>query len=219
MKKTLLTTLILPSLLLLGSCTTTDEKTATSTTATSTVATTTASSSIEEEIVSKELVNTDGIKTNFEKITLGDLDKQGEGGNTQTEVTAILGEATATSTSTTDDQNIETLSWIGLEDSPVTLKVSFIDGKAFSKTIANLTVADTEDITLEKFEAIATDRATTLAEVIAEVGEPNGKDITVKDGKNHKILSWNQNVAGKNADFNIQFVDDVVSSKMQVGME
>lgn len=180
-------------------------------------------SSAETKSSDTESESTDSaLKDDFDKIQLGDILSNGDGGTSLEDVKAIFGEPGSTSETNIEGQTAKTLTWSGLKGGSIlsSLVVSFSNDKAVSKAIMGLKVPKHEKITLDQFNAVNTDGSYTEDQAKQEFGDPSGISTTIINGQTQNMLSWTDNINGDlGANFNITFDDGKATNKSQFQMK
>jgi hypothetical protein len=162
------------------------------------------------------------LKDNFDKITLGDIMSNGEGGTSLQEIKDIFGEPDSTSETNLEGQTAKMMTWGGPKGGELmsSIVISFSNDKAVSKAVTGLKVGKHEKVTLEQFNAVATDGSFSEDTAKKEFGEPDGISDTLVNGSKQSMLSWTKNVNGDvGANFNITFSNGIATSKSNMGMK
>ena len=162
------------------------------------------------------------LKATYDKINVGDIMNSGEGGSTEDEVKAILGEPA--SSSTTDIQGISTttLSWTNVKggDLLASITVSFSDGKAASKSVSGLKVAKHDKVTADQVNNIATDGSYSEEQARKDLGDPTGITSTNINGEKNDTLIWMKNLDGDlGATVTVSFSNGNAISKSSSGLK
>lgn len=200
------------------------EKSATPTTNSSEKTSTSGSSekTASSSSTAKEEKNDSTLLENFNSIKVGDILSSGDGGSTLEEVKAIFGEPGSQSETSIEGVTSKMMTWTGVEggDFMATLVVSFSNDKAVSKAVTGLKVASKDKVTLDQFNAIATDGSFTEDAAKEQFGEPDGISSMVVNGANQDILTWSTNVNGDlGANFNVTFDNGTATAKANFGMK
>jgi hypothetical protein len=155
----------------------------------------------------------------YNAIKLGDLMKKAEGGSTVDELTKKFGKASDTSSNTLEGVKTDMYVWDNVDGSlGANLSVMFSDGKAVDKAISDLKVSRSSKITLAKFEGIANGKSE--ADLIKELGNPNGYSENLIDGKTTKMLMYTSGVKGDlGANCTFTLDNGAVSGKSQTSMK
>lgn len=162
------------------------------------------------------------LKSNFDKIALGDILSNGDGGTSLEEVKGIFGEPDSTSETSLEGQTAKTMTWGGPKggDLMSSIVISFSNDKAVSKAVTGLKVKKHDKVTLEQFNAVATDGSFSEDQAKQEFGEPDGISDTLVNGAKQSMLSWTKNVNGDpGANFNITFDNGAATSKSNISMK
>ncbi|KAJ68076.1 hypothetical protein P787_0023 [Enterococcus faecalis MN16] len=177
--------------------------------------------SSEKKSEDKSKDNSD-LKATYDKINVGDIMNSSEGGSTEDEVKAILGEPA--SSSTTDIQGISTttLSWTNVKggDLLASITVSFSDGKAASKSVSGLKVAKHDKVTADQVNNIATDGSYSEEQARKDLGDPTGITSTNINGEKNDTLIWMKNLDGDlGATVTVSFSNGNAISKSSSGLK
>ncbi|MEG0679917.1 MAG: DUF3862 domain-containing protein [Carnobacterium sp.] len=162
------------------------------------------------------------LKDNFDKISLGDILSNGDGGTSLEDVKGIFGEPDSTSETNLEGQTAKMMTWGGPKGGGLmsSVVVSFSNDKAVSKAVTGLKVSKHDKVTLEQFNAVTTDGSFSEDQATQEFGEPDGISDTLVNGAKQSMLSWTQNVNGDiGANFNITFDNGVATSKSNTSMK
>ncbi len=162
------------------------------------------------------------LKNSYDAITLGDILSGSDGGSSLDTVKATFGEPASTSSSQLEGVTTDAVTWSGLKGAGITssLIVMFSNGSAVNKAISGLKVSKHDKVTLDTFNAIATDGTYSFDTAKSELGDPTGLSETIVNGQHQILASWTSNVNGDlGANFNITFNDGVASGKSQYSMK
>lgn len=126
------------------------------------------------------------------------------------------------SSSVTENQGVKTEqnTWNDVQDGQLgaTLKVSFVNGHAISKTLSGLKVKRSEKLGLDAYSSVQNGQ--TVDAIQTNLGKPNGYNESVADGKTIMNYTYSSNVSGDTgANFVVVFTNNKVSGKSQSGME
>lgn len=171
---------------------------------------------------SESKTNDTALKDNFDKIVIGDILSNGEGGTSLEEVKGVFGEPDSTSETNIEGQTAKMMTWGSPEGGDImsSVVVSFSNDKAVSKAVTGLKVAKHDKATLEQFNAVATDGSYTEDQAKSEFGDPDGISDSLINGAKQSMLTWSKNVDGDaGANFNITFDNGVATSKANMGMK
>lgn len=169
----------------------------------------------------KKETNTE-LKDNFNKIALGDILNNGDGGSSLEEVKGIFGEPDSTSETNLEGQTAKMMTWGSPKGGDImsSVVVSFSNDKVVSKAVTGLKVKKHDKVTLEQFNAVATDGSFSEDQAKQEFGEPDGISDTLVNGAKQSMLSWTKNVNGDpGANFNITFDNGAATSKSNISMK
>ncbi|WP_261805656.1 DUF3862 domain-containing protein [Lapidilactobacillus luobeiensis] len=158
-------------------------------------------------------------RAQFDAVKVGDLFKEGEGGQTTEEIEKLFGKPSSTSSSTTENVKTDLLTWTNVEGGfGANIVIGFTNNKVFSKDLTGFKVNRKNKITLADFESIA--NGTSYNDVISKFGEPDGLTESMINGDKNVVAMYLTGVKGSlGANFNITFDNDVVSGKSQSSME
>lgn len=162
------------------------------------------------------------LKSNFDKIALGDILSNGDGGTSLEEVKGVFGEPDSTSETNLEGQTAKMMTWGSPKggDLMSSIVISFSNDKAVSKAVTGLKVGKHDKATLEQFNAIATDGSFSEDQAKQEFGEPDGISDSIINGQKQSMLTWTKNVNGDaGANFNITFDGGTATSKSQLNMK
>ena len=165
---------------------------------------------------------TSTLKENYDKVIIGDILANGDGGSTLEEVKAIFGEPNSTSETNIEGQTAKMLTWSGLKGGSIlsSVVISFSNDKAVSKAVTGLKVPKHDKATLEQFNAVTTDGTYTEEQAKQTFGEPDSISETLVNGQNQVLLSWTKYVSGDiGANFNITFDGGTATNKAQFSMK
>lgn len=174
------------------------------------------------EKTSPKQENNSTLKDNFNKIEIGDILSNGEGGTTLEEVKAIFGEPDSTSETNLEGQTAKSLTWGSPKGGDLlsSVVISFSNDKAVSRAVSGLKVPKHDKVSLEQFNAVATDGSFSEEKAKQEFGEPTGISDTMVNGQKQSMLTWTNNVNGDaGANFNITFDGGNATSKSQFNMK
>lgn len=112
-------------------------------------------------------------RAGYDAIKIGDLMKQGEGGDTLEALKTKFGAPASSTTSTTNGVKTDIMGWTNVDGlAGATMSVSFVSDKAVSKAISKLNADRTKDITLATYNGI--NAGAKYEDVNKQIGEPNG---------------------------------------------
>lgn len=112
-------------------------------------------------------------RAGYDAIKIGDLMKQGEGGDTLEALKAKFGAPATSSTTTTNGIKSDVMGWTNIDGlAGATMSVSFVSDKAVSKAISKLNADRPKDITLATYNGI--NAGAKYEDVNKQIGEPNG---------------------------------------------
>lgn len=98
------------------------------------------------------------------------------------------------------------------------MTVNFSNGHAINKTISGLKVKRASKLGLADFNKIESNQ--TIADVINQLGKPNGYTVTNINGANSTDLTYSSDINGDTgANFIINFTNDKANGKSQTGLE
>lgn len=162
------------------------------------------------------------LKATFDSIKIGDILSNGEGGSTLDEVKATLGDPDSQSETSVEGVTAKMVTWSGVKGGDIlsSVVISFSNDKAVSKAVTGLKVASHDKVTLEQFNAVATDGSFTEDQARKQFGDPDSISTTIVNGATQNDLSWTKNVKGDlGANFNITFNDGNATAKSNYGMK
>ncbi len=197
-----------------------DDSSATDAATKTSKSTTTAKSESTTEASTETKTST--LKENYDKVIIGDILTNGDGGSTLEEVKAIFGEPNSTSETNIEGQTAKMLTWSGLKGGSIlsSVVISFSNDKAVSKAVTGLKVAKHAKATLEQFNAVTTDGTYTEDQAKQTFGDPDSISETLINGQTQVLLSWSKYVSGDaGANFNITFDGGVATNKAQFSMK
>lgn len=112
-------------------------------------------------------------RAGYDAIKIGDLMKQGEGGDTLEALKTKFGVPASSTTSTTNGVKTDIVGWTNVDGlAGATMSVSFVSDKAVSKAISKLNADRPKDITLATYNGI--NAGAKYEDVNKQIGEPNG---------------------------------------------
>lgn len=163
------------------------------------------------------------LKDNFNKISIGDILSEGDGGSSLEDVKSTFGEPDSTSETNIEGHSAKMLTWGAPKGGELmsSLVVSFSNDKAVSKAVTGLKIAKNDNkASLENFNAITTDGNYSEDKAKQEFGEPDGISESLVNGKKQTMLSWSKNADGDiGANLNVTFDDGMATSKSQMGLK
>lgn len=111
-------------------------------------------------------------RAGYDAIKIGDLMKQGEGGDTLEALKTKFGAPASSTTSTTNGVKTDIMGWTNVDGlAGATMSVSFVSDKAVSKAISKLNADRPKDITLATYNGI--NAGAKYEDVNKQIGEPN----------------------------------------------
>lgn len=172
MKKSLaLITAALASTLVLTACGSSNSGSSSKSSSSKTEKVEKSSSSKESSSSKTETAKVD--RAGYDAIKIGDLMKQGEGGDTLEALKTKFGAPASSTTSTTNGVKTDIVGWTNVDGlAGATMSVSFVSDKAVSKAISKLNADRPKDITLATYNGI--NAGAKYEDVNKQIGEPNG---------------------------------------------
>lgn len=134
-----------------------------------------------------------------------------------------LGDPIYSGNTTIDNIAVNTKTWsVGANNElPANLTVNTIDGIVVEKSISNLYEKYNEKllVTKNKYNEINLNKDLNFEQAKKEFGNPNNINEYIDNGKTVISGTWSTNVKGTvGSFFNITFVNDVATSKTEVGL-
>jgi hypothetical protein len=124
-------------------------------------------------------------RAGYDAIKIGDLMKQGEGGDTLEALKTKFGTPASSTTSTTNGVKTDIMGWTNVDGlAGATMSVSFVSDKAVSKAISKLNADRPKDITLATYNGI--NAGAKYEDVNKQIGEPNGLTETNVAGQTYR---------------------------------
>jgi hypothetical protein len=172
MKKSLaLITAALAAMLVLTACGSSNSGSSSKSSSSKTEKVEKSSSSKESSSSKTETAKVD--RAGYDAIKIGDLMKQGEGGDTLEALKTKFGAPASSTTSTTNGVKTDIMGWTNVDGlAGATMSVSFVSDKAVSKAISKLNADRPKDITLATYNGI--NAGAKYEDVNKQIGEPNG---------------------------------------------
>lgn len=156
------------------------------------------------------------LRDKFDKIKVGDLMSKGQGGNTEKEVTALLGSPNSTTSSKTEGIKTSGATW---NKGKVSVTVAYVDKHAISKMITGFKwTGRPAKLDKKAFNAIAD--GSTYESVVKKYGEPDGLDESLIMGSRKTTASWITGVKGDTgANAVLTFTNNKLTDKTQTDLK
>lgn len=155
-------------------------------------------------------------RAGYDAIKIGDLMKQGEGGDTLDALKAKYGAPATSSSSTTNGVKTDVMGWTNVDGlAGATMSVSFVSDKAVGKAISKLNADRPKDITLATYNGI--NAGAKYEDVNKQIGEPNGLTETNVAGQTTVIAVYlNKDITSYAS---LSFTNGVLATKTQVNLK
>ena len=155
-------------------------------------------------------------RKNYDKIKIGDLSKQAEGGSTIKEVKNTLGTPNSTTTMTVKAYKAKSYTW---NKDSIVINVEFENGRAFSKLISGFKWnRNGQALSKKAFNHIKI--GSSYNSLISKYGESDGLHESLVLGNKSTIAIYFTNITGptkSNAEFH--FMNDKLTSKAQTELK
>ena len=156
-------------------------------------------------------------RKSFDKIQVGDVMQQGNGGSTLKDVKNILGQPNSISSTEVKGFKVKSYSWIKYG---TTIMVQFSHKKAITKTVSGFKWSrNSTKLTLKGFNSIKT--GSSYSTVVNTYGEPDGLSENVVLGKKNVTAVYFTGIKAKSAGANVSFTfaDDKLVSKTETNLK
>lgn len=155
-------------------------------------------------------------RAGYDAIKIGDLMKQGEGGDTLEALKTKFGAPASSTTSTTNGVKTDIMGWTNVDGlAGATMSVSFVSDKAVSKAISKLNADRPKDITLATYNGI--NAGAKYEDVNKQIGEPNSLTETNVAGHTTVIAVYlNKDITSYAS---LSFTSGVLATKTQVNLK
>lgn len=155
-------------------------------------------------------------RKNYDKIKVGDVAQQGNGGTSIDEVTALLGQPTSTSTTKVSGFKVKSYNWT---KSDTSILVQFSHKRAITKTISGFKW----DRTSKKLDLIAFNKVkddSSYESLVKSFGEPDGLNENVIMGQTNVTAVYMTGIKGKEgANATFVFDNNKLTSKAQTDLK
>lgn len=155
-------------------------------------------------------------RKNYDKIKVGDVAQQGNGGTSIDEVTALLGQPTSTSTTKVSGFKVKSYNWT---KSDTSILVQFAHKKAITKTISGFKWDRTsKKLDLKAFNKVKDDSS--YESLVKSFGEPDGLNENVIMGQTNVTAVYMTGIKGKEgANATFVFDNNKLTSKAQTDLK
>lgn len=155
-------------------------------------------------------------RKNYDKIKVGDVAQQGNGGTSIDEVTALLGQPTSTSTTKVSGFKVKSYNWT---KSDTSILVQFAHKKAITKTISGFKWDRTsKKLDLKAFNKVKDDSS--YESLVKSFGEPDGLNENVIMGQINVTAVYMTGIKGKEgANATFVFDNNKLTSKAQTDLK
>jgi hypothetical protein len=155
-------------------------------------------------------------RAGYDAIKIGDLMKQGEGGDTLEALKTKFGTPASSTTSTTNGVKTDIMGWTNVDGlAGVTMSVSFVSDKAVSKAISKLNANRPKDITLATYNGI--NAGAKYEDVNKQIGEPNGLTETNVAGQTTVVAVYlNKDITSYAS---LSFTNGMLTTKTQTNLK
>ena len=152
----------------------------------------------------------------YDKIKVGDVAQQGNGGTSIDEVTALLGQPNSTSTAKVSGFKVKSYNWT---KSGTDILVQFAHKKAITKTISGFKWSRTsKKLDLKAFNKVKDD--STYDALVKSFGEPDGLNESVVMGQTNVTAVYMTGIKGKDgATATFVFDNNKLTSKAQTDLK
>lgn len=171
-----------------------------------------ASSSSKVEKKNETISQNKKLRTNFDKIKVGELSNHGAGGDSLKDVQKLFGKPTSTTSTKVDNYKVKSYSWT---KDGVDVSVSAENDKVVSKVITGFKWGSRDQkLTLKAYNSIAD--GTSYEEVVKKYNEPDGLDESLLLGQKTVTATWFTGIKGDSGAYvSLTFENDKLTSKMQ----
>ncbi|QHJ85707.1 MAG: hypothetical protein [Cystoviridae sp.] len=155
-------------------------------------------------------------RKNYDKIKVGDVAQQGNGGTSIDEVTALLGQPTSTSTTKVSGFKVKSYNWT---KSDTSILVQFAHKRAITKTISGFKWDRTsKKLDLKAFNKVKDDSS--YESLVKSFGEPDGLNENVIMGQTNVTAVYMTGIKGKEgANATFVFDNNKLTSKAQTDLK
>lgn len=155
-------------------------------------------------------------RKNYDKIKVGDVAQQGNGGTSIDEVTALLGQPTSTSTTKVSGFKVKSYNWT---KSDTSILVQFSHKRAITKTISGFKWDRTsKKLDLNAFNKVKDDSS--YESLVKSFGEPDGLNENVIMGQTNVTAVYMTGIKGKEgANATFVFDNNKLTSKAQTDLK
>lgn len=155
-------------------------------------------------------------RKNYDKIKVGDVAQQGNGGTSIDEVTALLGQPTSTSTTKVSGFKVKSYNWT---KSDTSILVQFAHKRAITKTISGFKWDRTsKKLDLKAFNKVKDDSS--YESLVKAFGEPDGLNENVIMGQTNVTAVYMTGIKGKEgANATFVFDNNKLTSKAQTDLK
>lgn len=155
-------------------------------------------------------------RKNYDKIKVGDVAQQGNGGTSIDEVTALLGQPTSTSTTKVSGFKVKSYNWT---KSDTSILVQFAHKRAITKTISGFKWDRTsKKLDLKAFNKVKDDSS--YESLVKSFGEPDGLNENVIMGQINVTAVYMTGIKGKEgANATFVFDNNKLTSKAQTDLK
>lgn len=157
------------------------------------------------------------LRDGFDKVKVGDIMQQGNGGSTYKQAVAILGEPTTTTTTKSSGIKVKSVSWT---KGRVTIAIGFVKNNVISKSIAGFTFNDRgKKLDLKAFNSIQD--GSSYDSLVSKYGEPDGLSVATIAGQTTTGATYftgiNAKSSGASATFD--FTNNKLTTKSQTNLK
>lgn len=155
-------------------------------------------------------------RKNYDKIKVGDVAQQGNGGTSIDEVTALLGQPTSTSATKVSGFKVKSYNWT---KSDTSILVQFAHKRAITKTISGFKWDRTsKKLDLKAFNKVKDDSS--YESLVKSFGEPDGLNENVIMGQTNVTAVYMTGIKGKEgANATFVFDNNKLTSKAQTDLK
>lgn len=155
-------------------------------------------------------------RKNYDKIKVGNVAQQGNGGTSIDEVTALLGQPTSTSTTKVSGFKVKSYNWT---KSDTSILVQFAHKRAITKTISGFKWDRTsKKLDLKAFNKVKDDSS--YESLVKSFGEPDGLNENVIMGQTNVTAVYMTGIKGKEgANATFVFDNNKLTSKAQTDLK
>lgn len=147
----------------------------------------------QEVAENSRILHAKALREKFDKIIIGDLSNEGNGGSSKSEVIELLGEPDMTTNSTIQSTEVEVNTW---KSDMVVITVQFELDHAISKNITGFRWGQRPaKLTLESFNDLKIDSS--YSAVVELIGAPDGYSESKINGNSYVTANWRTGLAGK----------------------